>query len=108
MAVGRTMSPSAIIAAAAPDAPGAQESLPARARGLAGALRAVMDWNAGNLAEAVALREALARLDPTHPLLDPEVQDCLKAVGRKALASTGDWDDVRRAAKNFLVDNLPP
>jgi hypothetical protein len=58
--------------------------------------------NAGNLAEKHALREALAKLDPNHPLLqNVMLQEKIKEAGKRALAMTQDWDAARRAGSTF-------
>jgi hypothetical protein len=58
--------------------------------------------NAGNLAEKQALREALAKLDPRHPLLlNTMLREKIQEAGRKALSLTNDWDAAREAGKSF-------
>lgn len=58
--------------------------------------------NAANLAEKQALRDALAKLDPNHPLLTNTIlREKIQEAGRKALALTNDWDAVREAGSSF-------
>lgn len=58
--------------------------------------------NAGNLAEKMALREALRKLDPKHPLLtDENLQGRVQNAGIQALATTDNWEAVREAGAAF-------
>lgn len=59
--------------------------------------------NAANLAEKQALRGALQKLAPTHPLLTNTVlQEKIKEAGRRALALTDDWTAARDAGGSFI------
>lgn len=61
--------------------------------------------NAGNLAEKQALRAALQKLAPNHPLLaNTMLQEKIKEAGRRALALTDDWDAARDAGGSFRYD----
>lgn len=58
--------------------------------------------NAANLAEKQALRVALAKLDPNHPLLSNKIlQEKIKEAGKRALAMTNNFDDAREAGGTF-------
>jgi hypothetical protein len=58
--------------------------------------------NAGNLAEKHALREALRKVDPKHPLLtNIALQEKIKEAGRRALEKTNNYDSAREAGTNF-------
>lgn len=60
------------------------------------------DGNAGNLAEKHALREALRKLDPKHPLLtNTMLQEKIKEEGRRVMSITDSWDDVRAVGDNY-------
>lgn len=59
---------------------------------------------AANLAEKQALREALRRVDPKHPLLtNVALQEKVKEAGRRALALTNDFDSARDAGGSFQI-----
>lgn len=58
--------------------------------------------NAANLSEKHALRAALRKADPNHPLLtNTSLQERVKAAGSRALAMTNDWNAVREAGETF-------
>lgn len=62
----------------------------------------IKEWNAGNLAEKVALRAALAKLQPDHPLVvNAALQERIREAGCRAIALTDDWDAVREAGTSF-------
>lgn len=71
---------------------------------LARAKNVISNWNAGNLAEKQALREALRKLDPKHPLLvNTDLQERIKAAGQRAYGMTDDWNAAREAGGTFNV-----
>lgn len=58
--------------------------------------------NAGNLAEKNALRVALAKVDPNHPLLkNASLRQQLHATAYRVLSMNKNWDDVIRYGQNF-------
>jgi hypothetical protein len=58
--------------------------------------------NAANFAEKHALRVALAKLDPKHPLVVNKVlQEKIKSAGRRALDITSSWNAVAEAGQTF-------
>jgi hypothetical protein len=58
--------------------------------------------NASNLAEKQALRAALMRVDPNHPLLQNMLlREKVQEAGARAFAITKDWDAVRAAGDSF-------
>lgn len=58
--------------------------------------------NAANLAEKMALRKALAKHDPQHPLLiNKELRERIHKAGENALSIKNDWDDCREAGEKF-------
>lgn len=62
------------------------------------------DANAGNLAEKHALRAALKKIQPNHPLLtNTMLQEKIKDAGRRVLAISDSWDDVRAAGDNYKL-----
>lgn len=63
--------------------------------------------NAGNYAEKLALRDAVAKLDPDHPLLSESVHARLREGAKVVLARTKDWDKVADAGRNFQYDYTP-
>lgn len=68
-------------------------------------IKEVEFYNAGNLAEKQALRAALRKLSPDHPLLtNTLLQEKIKEAGRRALALTDDWDAARDAGDSFRYD----
>lgn len=59
-------------------------------------------FNAGNLAEKLALRKALRKLDPKHPLLtNQELVRRLHKSAQSAFAINRNWDDCRAVGENF-------
>lgn len=71
---------------------------------LLAAKNTIANWNAGNLAEKQALREALRKLDPKNPLLvNEDLQARIKAAGQRAYGMTDDWDAAREAGGTFRV-----
>jgi hypothetical protein len=76
----------------------------AQAQKMAKTIDILRDANAGNLAEKHALRVALRKLDPKHPLLDNTMlQEKIKDAGRRVLAISDSWDDVRAAGENYKL-----
>lgn len=64
----------------------------------------IANWNAGNLAEKQALREALRKINPKHPLLvNIDLQERIKAAGQRAFGMTDDWDAAREAGGTFNI-----
>jgi hypothetical protein len=62
----------------------------------------VSDANAGNLAEKIALRNALKELNPNHPLVaNTALLERLRSAGKKALSLTNNWDAVREVGNTF-------
>lgn len=62
----------------------------------------ICDANAGNLAEKIALRNALKQLNPNHPLVsNTALVERLRAAGQKALSLTNNWDAVRDVGNTF-------
>jgi hypothetical protein len=60
--------------------------------------------NAANYAEKQALRVALKKFDPNHPLLvNLALQERIKAAGQRALTLTDDWDAVKAAGLSFKI-----
>jgi hypothetical protein len=58
--------------------------------------------NAANFAEKQALRIALEKFDPNHPLLaNKSLQERIQAAGERALALTNDWAAVKAAGASF-------
>ena len=58
--------------------------------------------NAGNLAEKIALRKALQKIDPKHPLIvNISLQERIREAGKKSLSITNNWDAVREAGESF-------
>ena len=59
--------------------------------------------NAANFAEKHALRAALAKFDPNHPLItNKALQEKVQEAGRKTLALTNnDWNAVAIAGQTF-------
>jgi hypothetical protein len=58
--------------------------------------------NASNFAEKQALRVALSKFDPNHPLLtNKSLQERIQAAGERALAMTSDWNAVKAAGASF-------
>lgn len=65
-------------------------------------IKEVEGYNAGNLAEKHALRAALEKLAPSHPLLiNIVLQEKIKEAGRRAVTLTDDWDAARDAGASF-------
>lgn len=59
-------------------------------------------FNAANLAEKQALRVALGKIEPNHPLLtNTMLQERIKEAGRRALAMTDNFDAAREAGGSF-------
>lgn len=74
----------------------------ARTKRLVATIKTVEEWNAGNLAEKHALREALRKLQPDHPLLvNTSLQERIKEAGRRAMTFSDDWDAARQAGESF-------
>ena len=60
------------------------------------------DTNAANLAEKAALRVALGRYAPRHPLLtDKSLQERIQRAGTMALRHADNWDAARDAGATF-------
>lgn len=58
--------------------------------------------NAANFSEKHALRVALAKLDPTHPLLtNKSLQERIQNAGERALVLADDWNAVKAAGASF-------
>lgn len=58
--------------------------------------------NAANYAEKHALRAALAKLDPNHPLISNKIlQEKIQDAGERVLSLTDDWNAVAEAGKTF-------
>lgn len=66
--------------------------------------------NAGNLSEKIALREALAKFDPNHPLLKDRalIEQLHRTAARVIRSEKGDWNDVRALGKNLRYEYTPP
>lgn len=74
----------------------------ARTKELVRTIDLLRDGNAGNLAEKHALRVALRKLDPKHPLLtNTMLQEKIKDAGKRVMAISDSWDDVRAAGENY-------
>lgn len=62
--------------------------------------------NAMNLAEKAALREALKKFDPNHPLLTNKLlQEKIQQAGARALAMTNDQNAARAAGASFRIED---
>lgn len=62
----------------------------------------LMEDNAGNLAEKVALRKALAQYNPNHPLLvNKDLQGRIHKAAATAMSMTNDWDSCREVGNTF-------
>lgn len=62
---------------------------------------ALASTNAANLAEKNALRVALERLDPKHPLLvDEMLKKRVQDLGERAFAINNSFNDAARAGRN--------
>jgi len=62
----------------------------------------IEQYNAANLAEKHALRAALRKLDPQHPLLiNASLQERIKSAGVRAMAIADSWDAAREAGDSF-------
>jgi hypothetical protein len=62
----------------------------------------ISEANAGNLAEKIALMNALKQLSPNHPLVaNTALLEQLRSNGKKALALTNSWDAVREVGNTF-------
>lgn len=60
------------------------------------------DANAGNLAEKLALRNALKQIQPNHPLVaNTALLERLRAAGKRTMTLTKDWDAVREVGNTF-------
>lgn len=60
-------------------------------------IETLVDANAGNLAEKHALRVALEKLDPTHPLLtNPQLREQLHSTATRVYYMGKSWTDVAR------------
>lgn len=58
--------------------------------------------NSGNLAEKYALRAALAKISPNHPLLtNAALQEKIRESGKKAVSITNDYDAARDVGTTF-------
>ena len=59
--------------------------------------------NAANLAEKHALRVALAKLDPKHPLLsNAHLRERIHRAAEQVYAiSSSSWDDIAKAGRDF-------
>ncbi len=58
--------------------------------------------NAANFAEKHALRAALKKLSPNHPLVvNIQLQEKIKETGKKVLSITDNWDAVSEAGATF-------
>ncbi len=58
--------------------------------------------NAANLAEKGALRKALARYDPKHPLLtNAHLKERIHAAGERVFSISNKWDDAFYAGRDF-------
>lgn len=58
---------------------------------------------AGNLAEKYALRKALAKLDPNHPLIRNQLlQHKIQEVGVRAFWVNANYDDARKAGEDLV------
>jgi hypothetical protein len=66
--------------------------------------------NAGNLAEKTALREALAKFDPNHPLIKDRalVEQIHRTAARVVSSAKFHWDDVREVGKTLRYQYTPP
>ncbi len=62
----------------------------------------IEEANAANLAEKHALRAALKKLDPSHPLLtNISLQERIKEAGVRSVAITNSWNSAREAGETF-------
>lgn len=58
--------------------------------------------NAANFAEKHALKAALAKLQPNHPLLTSQsLVERIQAAGQHALTVNSSWDDVKAVGAQF-------
>jgi hypothetical protein len=65
-------------------------------------LAELREANAGNLAEKLALRNALSQIQPNHPLVaNAALLERLRSAAQKALALTNNWDTVREVGNTF-------
>jgi hypothetical protein len=81
------------------------ESALVRTQNLAKRIDALENANAANLAEKHALRAALKRIEPNHPLLtNASLQERIKEAGKRAIAITSDFDSAREAGESFKYD----
>ena len=62
-----------------------------------------LEANAANYAEKYALRAALAKLNPDHPLISNLIlQEKIRETGKRVLGMTEhDWDAVAEAGRTF-------
>jgi hypothetical protein len=62
------------------------------------------DSNAANLALRVAALNALAKVDPTHPLVrDADLRDRITRHAKHTIEATNDWDEVREVGRTFKI-----
>lgn len=101
-------SPAGELVQAIGDAAGAQaRELQSRqalkeAERLNAAVTELSEDNAANLAEKYALRAALAKVQPDHPLLtNAELRDRIHKAGIRAVALANTWDAAREAGETF-------
>ncbi|WP_454912897.1 hypothetical protein [Variovorax gossypii] len=67
-------------------------------------LKELLAGNAGNLALRYAYAEALAQIDPEHPLIvDPGMRDRIAKLAKETILATNDWDQVREVGRTFKV-----
>ena len=70
-----------------------------------GELKLTEEANAANLAEKHALRAALRKRDPKHPLLtNISLQERIKDAGEAAFSLTRNWDAAREVGESFPVE----
>lgn len=78
--------------------------LMAEKRDLRGHYDDLVASTAGNLALRYALATALAKLDPTHPLVqDADLRDRIVRHAKHTIVATGDWDQVREVGRTFKI-----
>lgn len=74
----------------------------AEARRTADVIDTLRTDNAANLAEKCALRAALRRLAPDHPLLtNADLRDKIHQAGVRAFSITNEWAAAREAGETF-------
>lgn len=63
--------------------------------------------NAANYTEKHALRAALSKIDPTHPLLvNKQLQEQIRNLGKRIASMGGSSEDMSQAAQDLVQKNL--